>query len=863
MNIVFSRLTKGPKVSIDGRIIYPSAPAKLEVQEDGKGIGMWLDDEYFLINIDQDNLTIPDDPAISDAEDAADALRNTVFFNPDGGTGTPTTDASELTSGILPDERLSENVAIGAINSGSQSNLLAYYISSGRTLAPLSPITGSRALVSTGGGLPIHHNFTTAAEIGYVNGVTSSIQAQLNGKATPEDVGVAVAALVDSSPATLNTLNELAAALGNDPNFAATVIATLAGKVALSRTSPIEIIDVAARYGIVADGVTDNATPLMSMRSELAGLGKPHYILYFPYGIILYSNNRWLYGIEKFTVKGNGSTFRHIYTGADDMFHRAFTSGEMMQNNVLAYTGGKTYSDSYRFDTSIAGAKTITLTTTADADSGWVGKLAIVRYFDQVGNGYPAGDRYFEYVEIEGVNTGSGVVTFKHPLKNSYKSTVHDLAGYPAVGQSNGKPRLFILDGDPTGMSVSNFYCRYAAFEDLVWGDPTGGGEAHVLFAARELRYKNVTAETGRFFPSENELVIAEDCDFDKSEFDKLVNRVICNRVKFRGDVAGGFGCEYIELNDCSCSESVGLAPRILKINGGSFRGNLLPDTGGEAIKLSPAENPVRLIELTGDIHYSSGPSSTSDANIQIAPFRSHTIAAVSSGKIYMPDTGKLAANAVNFYTIEEGTTRMFKSDGSNAGLVTETSYDATYNSGQGAFVVGGDWLTDPVVSDVWKWPVVANIIDRAAHRSNDGKYLFSASSTRWKGNTSTGREKYMHITQKDLVWNPTAVGERQITFNGTIISADIFIHKPSADGKFSLQTIPDYTERFGLNFVEAGHRYFDAYVEHGLKTGDVNDASGFNLKIPAFSLITYNYNGANTAKDLPDFEIILKWMPF
>lgn len=33
----------------------------------------------------------------------------------------------------------------------------------------------------------------------------------------------AVAALVDSSPDALNTLNELAAALGDDPNFAATV----------------------------------------------------------------------------------------------------------------------------------------------------------------------------------------------------------------------------------------------------------------------------------------------------------------------------------------------------------------------------------------------------------------------------------------------------------------------------------------------------------------------------------------------------------------------------------------------------------------------------------------------------------------
>ncbi|MCQ1609329.1 phage tail protein [Escherichia coli] len=43
-----------------------------------------------------------------------------------------------------------------------------------------------------------------------------------------------LAALVDSSPEALDTLNELAAALGNDPNFSTTVISALAGKQPLN-----------------------------------------------------------------------------------------------------------------------------------------------------------------------------------------------------------------------------------------------------------------------------------------------------------------------------------------------------------------------------------------------------------------------------------------------------------------------------------------------------------------------------------------------------------------------------------------------------------------------------------------------------
>ncbi|EFT7142712.1 phage tail protein [Escherichia coli] len=54
--------------------------------------------------------------------------------------------------------------------------------------------------------------------------------------ATTAFVKSAVAGLVGSSPEALDTLNELAAALGNDPNFATTVMNALAGKQPLDAT---------------------------------------------------------------------------------------------------------------------------------------------------------------------------------------------------------------------------------------------------------------------------------------------------------------------------------------------------------------------------------------------------------------------------------------------------------------------------------------------------------------------------------------------------------------------------------------------------------------------------------------------------
>lgn len=49
-----------------------------------------------------------------------------------------------------------------------------------------------------------------------------------------DDIDTAIANLVNSSPAALDTLVELAAALGNDPNFATTVMDAIGGKASLS-----------------------------------------------------------------------------------------------------------------------------------------------------------------------------------------------------------------------------------------------------------------------------------------------------------------------------------------------------------------------------------------------------------------------------------------------------------------------------------------------------------------------------------------------------------------------------------------------------------------------------------------------------
>ena len=98
--------------------------------------------------------------------------------------------------------------------------------------------------------------------------------------ATTAFVKSAIAGMVGSAPAALDTLNELAAALGNDPNFATTMLNALAGKQPLDNTltnlSGKDVAGLLTYLGLGEAakrdvGTGDNQIPDMSYWSSPAG----------------------------------------------------------------------------------------------------------------------------------------------------------------------------------------------------------------------------------------------------------------------------------------------------------------------------------------------------------------------------------------------------------------------------------------------------------------------------------------------------------------------------------------------------------------------------------------------------------------
>ncbi len=87
----------------------------------------------------------------------------------------PSLDTTKISAGTLP-------IARGGTNSASALNNNRIMASSGGAIVEAAAITSSRALVSDANGVPTHST-VSSSELGYLSGVTSSIQTQIDGKA--------------------------------------------------------------------------------------------------------------------------------------------------------------------------------------------------------------------------------------------------------------------------------------------------------------------------------------------------------------------------------------------------------------------------------------------------------------------------------------------------------------------------------------------------------------------------------------------------------------------------------------------------------------------------------------------------------
>ncbi|MBI2306100.1 MAG: hypothetical protein HYU78_02240 [Rhodocyclales bacterium] len=129
-------------------------------------------------------------------------------------------------------------------------------------------------LYFTGEDLPALTPLTAFMRTVLATGDAAAARGVLDAVSTGE-LAAAVAALVDASPGALDTLNELAAALGDDPNFAATITNALALKAPLA--SPAFTDNPTAPTQAQFDNDTSLATTAFVRKSGLQSGGVSYY----------------------------------------------------------------------------------------------------------------------------------------------------------------------------------------------------------------------------------------------------------------------------------------------------------------------------------------------------------------------------------------------------------------------------------------------------------------------------------------------------------------------------------------------------------------------------------------------------------
>ena len=262
------------------------------------------------------------------------------------------TDTNILASGSFAgDLTIKGNIFIG-----NEKLVNAVYTNSGGNFCfkinnvdyTITPLMLSYLLNLTG---DINTSLVNKADASYVN-------TQLSNKADTSYVNNQIANIVNSSPTTLDTLNELATALGNDPNFATTVTTSIGTKASTSDMNTALALKLNVNNPVATGVLTFNNSEGRKIIYYGGANIYTYYSCTIEASLIRYNvpnNATHQFSCANATstafndlliINSTGMTSTVPFTGTNGVFSDTVTSTNITSmNNTLALKSDKTYVD--------------------------------------------------------------------------------------------------------------------------------------------------------------------------------------------------------------------------------------------------------------------------------------------------------------------------------------------------------------------------------------------------------------------------------------------------------------------------------------------------------------------------------------
>ena len=289
-------------------------------------------------------------------------------------------DLSNLPAGQIDNADVNASAAIAGTkispNFGSQNVSTTGNITVGGTVdgVDVANLKTAKDSLSTSNGV-------IKSGVDLANGVTAATQGQSDNSskvATTGYVRTAVANVVNSAPAALDTLNELAAALGDDANYATTTATSIGtklpksggemtGNITMSGSQTVDgrdlSVDGAKLDGIESGATADqSASEILTLVKTVDGSGSGldadlwdgnQFSSYLNQGVLTSSSPTFnqIFANDWFRVNGNDGIYWQDHGGGwymtDSTWLRLYNSKKLYVDNEIAATGNVTayYSD--------------------------------------------------------------------------------------------------------------------------------------------------------------------------------------------------------------------------------------------------------------------------------------------------------------------------------------------------------------------------------------------------------------------------------------------------------------------------------------------------------------------------------------